>query len=171
MMREVNVTKSELDKAIDLIKYAVQSGESFEVLVKFHPEQVKNITMEVSEELVPGITGDLEKVYSDYLGKLGFRAHLKGYRYTRRACIMIHDDPSYLNGITKRLYPELAREFNTTPSRVERAIRHSIETAWSIGDVEFIESLFGYSVKSSKGKPTNSEFLAMLADYIRLRRK
>lgn len=170
-MKEVNVTKSELDKAIDLIKYAVQSGESFEVVLMFHPEQVRNTTMGVSEELVPEITEDLEQVYSEYLNRLGFRANLKGYRYSRRACVMLHNDPEYINGITKRLYPDLAREFDTTPSRVERAIRHAIESAWSLGDVELIEDIFWYSVNHTKGKPTNSEFLAMLVDYIRLRRR
>jgi two-component system response regulator (stage 0 sporulation protein A) len=98
------------------------------------------------------------------LHDIGVPAHIKGYQYLRDAIMMVISNPEVINAVTKVLYPEVARRYNTTPSRVERAIRHAIEVAWDRGDVEQIQKIFGYTVSNQKGKPTNSEFIAMLAD-------
>ena len=98
-------------------------------------------------------------------------AHIKGYQYLREAIILTINDMDMINAVTKVLYPEVAKRFNTTPSRVERAIRHAIEVAWDRGDVEVLQKFFGYTVSGIKGKPTNSEFIAMIADNLSLRRK
>ena len=98
-------------------------------------------------------------------------AHIKGYQYLREAIILTINDMDIINAVTKVLYPEVARKFNTTPSRVERAIRHAIEVAWDRGDIETLQKFFGYTVSNIKGKPTNSEFIAMIADCLSLRRR
>ena len=102
---------------------------------------------------------------------VGVPAHIKGYQYIREAIILAVNDEDILNSVTKSLYPALSYKFNTTPSRVERAIRHAIEVAWNRGQIEMHEKIFGYTVNSNKGKPTNSEFIAMIADRIRLSEK
>lgn len=98
-------------------------------------------------------------------------AHIKGYQYIRDAITMVIEDMDAINSITKILYPTVAKHYNTTPSRVERAIRHAIEVAWDRGNPDVLNDLFGYTILSSKGKPTNSEFIAMIADKIRLEMK
>ena len=105
------------------------------------------------------------------LHEVGVPAHIKGYQYVREAIIIVVQNMDAINAVTKVLYPEVAKRFNTTPSRVERAIRHAIEVAWDRGDLETLQGYFGYTVNSAKGKPTNSEFIAMIADRIRLHRK
>ena len=100
--------------------------------------------------------------------EIGIPAHIKGYRYLREAITMVVNKVELLGGITKELYPNIAREHQTTPSRVERAIRHAIEVAWSRGSIETINSLFGHTVNRERGKPTNSEFIAMVADKLRM---
>lgn len=100
--------------------------------------------------------------------EIGVPAHIKGYHYLREAIITAVNDMDILNAVTKGLYPSVARQFSTTPSRVERAIRHAIETAWSRGDVETLNKYFGYTISENKGKPTNSEFIAMIADRLAL---
>jgi len=104
---------------------------------------------------------------TETLRELGVPAHIKGYTYIREAIKMVVKNQDLLGQITKELYPGIAQKFQTTPSRVERAIRHAIEVAWSRGKVEEIDSIFGYTIDNSKGKPTNSEFIAMIADRIR----
>ena len=99
---------------------------------------------------------------------VGVPAHIKGYQYIRDAIIMAVKDREIISAVTKRLYPELAKNHKTTPSRVERAIRHAIEVAWNRGKVDTINKLFGYTINMRKGKPTNSEFIAMVADTLRL---
>ena len=103
--------------------------------------------------------------------EVGVPAHIKGYQYVREAIILAVQDMDVINAVTKVLYPEVARRYNTTPSRVERAVRHAIETAWDRGDLETLQRYFGYTVSNPKGKPTNSEFIAMIADRIRLQSK
>jgi len=98
-------------------------------------------------------------------------AHIKGYQYLREAIMMVITDVDVLNQITKQLYPKIAMKYDTTPSRVERAIRHAIEVAWGRGEQETVEGIFGYTVSAAKGKPTNSEFIAMIADKLRLELK
>ncbi len=114
---------------------------------------------------------DLEAVVTDIIHEIGVPAHIKGYQYLREAIILTIHDMDMINAVTKVLYPEVARRFGTTPSRVERAIRHAIEVAWDRGDVETLQRFFGYTVSGIKGKPTNSEFIAMIADNLSLKRK
>lgn len=114
---------------------------------------------------------NLETDVTDIIHEIGVPAHIKGYQYLRDAIMMSVDDTEMLNSITKMLYPSIAKRHKTTPSRVERAIRHAIEVAWSRGKMDTIDSLFGYTVSNGKGKPTNSEFVALIADKIRLEYK
>lgn len=110
----------------------------------------------------------LETEVTSVIHEIGIPAHIKGYQYLRDAIIMAINDMDILNSITKQLYPNIAKHYNTTPSRVERAIRHAIEVAWSRGKMDTIDKLFGYTVNNGKGKPTNSEFIALIADRLRL---
>lgn len=114
---------------------------------------------------------NLEAVVTDIIHEIGVPAHIKGYQYLREAIILTINDMDMINAVTKVLYPEVAKKFGTTPSRVERAIRHAIEVAWDRGDIEVLQKFFGYTVSNIKGKPTNSEFIAMIADCLSLRRK
>ena len=115
--------------------------------------------------------GDIETMVTEIIHEIGIPAHIKGYQYLRHAIMMVVKDLDIINSITKELYPTVAKDFNTTPSRVERAIRHAIEVAWDRGDTEVLNSFFGYTIANSKGKPTNSEFIAMIADKLRLQIK
>ena len=110
----------------------------------------------------------IEAQVTQIMREVGVPAHIKGYQYIRDAVIMVIKDIELISSVTKRLYPELAKQYSTTPSRVERAIRHAIEVAWTRGQVETINDLFGYTINTKKGKPTNSEFIAMIADKLRL---
>lgn len=112
---------------------------------------------------------DLEANVTRVIHQVGIPAHIKGYRYLRCAIMMVVRDGRIINEVTKTLYPTVAREFDTTSSRVERAIRHAIEVAWDRGDVDVLNSFFGYTVQTAKGKPTNSEFIAMISDHLRLK--
>lgn len=114
---------------------------------------------------------NLEALVTNIIHEVGVPAHIKGYQYLREAIIMVVNDIDVINQITKSLYPKIAHKFNTTPSRVERAIRHAIEVAWGRGQQEAVENIFGYTISASKGKPTNSEFIAMIADKLRLELK
>ena len=114
---------------------------------------------------------NLEALVTNVIHELGVPAHIKGYQYLREAIIMVINDIDIINQITKQLYPEIAKKFKTTPSRVERAIRHAIEVSWMRGEQAAIEKIFGYTISASKGKPTNSEFIAMIADKLRLELK
>ena len=114
---------------------------------------------------------NLELDVTNIIHEIGVPAHIKGYQYLRDAIILSVDDMEMLNSITKILYPTIAKKYQTTPSRVERAIRHAIEVAWSRGKMDTIDELFGYTVSTGKGKPTNSEFIALIADKIRLEYK
>ncbi len=111
---------------------------------------------------------DLEVVVTDMIHQLGVPAHIKGYHYLRKAILLSIDDHELLDSITKRLYPTVAKEFDTTSSRVERAIRHAIEIAWDRGNLDTLNAFFGYTVNTCKGKPTNSEFIALITDKLRL---
>ena len=111
---------------------------------------------------------DIELVISDIMRQIGVPAHIKGYQYLRKAIMLCVEDSEMMGSVTKILYPTVAKEFKTTSSRVERAIRHAIEVAWDRGDVDVLSSYFGYTIQSQRGKPTNSEFIAMIADKITL---
>ncbi len=114
---------------------------------------------------------NLETKVTGVLHEIGVPAHIRGYHYMREAIMMAVDDIDVLNYITKELYPTIAKKCNTTPSRVERAIRHAIEVAWNRGKVDVLDSMFGYTISNNKGKPTNSEFIALIADRLRLELK
>ena len=111
---------------------------------------------------------NLEALVTNVIHEVGVPAHIKGYQYLREAIMMVIGDIDVINQITKQLYPEIAKKYKTTPSRVERAIRHAIEVAWGRGQQDTVENIFGYTVSAAKGKPTNSEFIAMIADKLRL---
>lgn len=114
---------------------------------------------------------NLEALVTNIIHEVGVPAHIKGYQYLREAIMMVTNNIDIINQITKQLYPEIAIKFHTTPSRVERAIRHAIEVAWTRGQTETVDNIFGYTVSAAKGKPTNSEFIAMIADKLRLELK
>ncbi|MFQ3542830.1 sporulation transcription factor Spo0A [Halobacillus rhizosphaerae] len=114
---------------------------------------------------------DLDTSITHIIHEVGVPAHIKGYLYLREAITMVYNDLELLGSITKVLYPDIATKFNTTASRVERAIRHAIEVAWNRGNIDAISSLFGYTISNTKAKPTNSEFIAMVADRLRLEHK
>ncbi len=112
-----------------------------------------------------------EQMVTDMLHQIGVPAHIRGYQFLRDAILMVTDDQELIGCVTKQLYPAIGKKNNTTSSRVERAIRHAIEIAWDRGDVELLNSYFGYTIHNLRGKPTNSEFIAMLADKMRLHKK
>jgi len=135
------------------------SNKAIELNGGVYPASIKEKTM------------DMETMVTNIIHEVGIPAHIKGYQYIRHAIMMVIEDLDIINSITKELYPTVAKKFNTTPSRVERAIRHAIEVAWDRGDTEVLNSFFGYTIANSKGKPTNSEFIAMIADKLRLQTK
>ncbi len=117
------------------------------------------------------VPNDVETQVTKIIHQIGVPAHIKGYQYLRCAILMTIEDEEIINSVTKVLYPSIAKRFRTTTSRVERAIRHAIEVAWDRGDVDVLNSYFGYTIQNSRGKPTNSEFIAMIADNLRLKFK
>ena len=130
-------------------------------------------TQDVKREAAATSRGpiDLETEITSIIHEIGVPAHIKGYMYLREAITMVVNDMELLSAVTKELYPSIAKKYNTTASRVERAIRHAIEVAWGRGQVDAINKLFGYTVHNEKGKPTNSEFIAIIADKLRLKNK
>ena len=136
----------------------------------FASREIKQQYIEIAPE---GKKDDanLEALVTNVIHEVGVPAHIKGYQYLREAIMMVVNDIDIINQITKQLYPEIAEKYKTTPSRVERAIRHAIEVAWGRGQADVVENIFGYTVSASKGKPTNSEFIAMIADKLRLELK
>ena len=114
---------------------------------------------------------NIESLVTNIIHEIGVPAHIKGYQYLREAIIIAVEDMDVINAITKVLYPQVAKTFQTTPSRVERAIRHAIEVAWDRGDLDTLQRFFGYTVSNTKGKPTNSEFIALIADKLQLQLK
>ena len=116
-------------------------------------------------------TPDIETQVTKIIHQIGVPAHIKGYQYLRTAILLTIQDSDIINSVTKVLYPSVAKKYQTTTSRVERAIRHAIEVAWDRGDVDTLNSYFGYTIQNNRGKPTNSEFIAMIADNLRLKYK
>ncbi|HHT70057.1 MAG TPA: sporulation transcription factor Spo0A [bacterium] len=125
----------------------------------------------VSKRTAPVKAKSLDVEVTNIIHQIGVPAHIKGYLYLREAILMVIRDVDLLGAVTKELYPLIADKYNTTPSRVERAIRHAIEVAWSRGNVDVVNSLFGYTIDVNRGKPTNSEFIAMIADKLRVENK
>ncbi|MGC8228428.1 sporulation transcription factor Spo0A [Pseudobacillus badius] len=169
----------------DVTKKAVELGASYFMLKPFDMESLFSHIRQVSgkensmmrrssqETLKQPAkkTVNLDASITSIIHEIGVPAHIKGYMYLREAISMVYNDIELLGSITKVLYPDIAKKYNTTASRVERAIRHAIEVAWSRGNIDSISSLFGYTVSMTKAKPTNSEFIAMVADKLRLEHK
>jgi two-component system, response regulator, stage 0 sporulation protein A len=169
----------------DVTKKAVDLGASYFILKPFDMENLANHIRQVSGNSVqmtakPSFSyrsqneskpRNLDASITSIIHEIGVPAHIKGYLYLREAISMVYNDIELLGSITKVLYPDIAKKYNTTASRVERAIRHAIEVAWSRGNIDSISSLFGYTVSMTKAKPTNSEFIAMVADKLRLEHK
>ncbi|KYC67246.1 hypothetical protein B4099_3068 [Heyndrickxia coagulans] len=168
----------------DVTKKAVELGASYFVLKPFDMDMLVSQIRQTSKKgsvlkSSPGLAAskaeskpvNLDASITSIIHEIGVPAHIKGYMYLREAIAMVYNDIELLGSITKVLYPEIAKKYNTTASRVERAIRHAIEVAWSRGNIESISSLFGYTVSMTKAKPTNSEFIAMVADKLRLEHK
>ncbi|WP_163537729.1 sporulation transcription factor Spo0A [Gracilibacillus sp. YIM 98692] len=165
----------------EVTKKAVNLGASYFILKPFDLEHLAEQVRQVqgaqislqqnssAAQVSPNKKFDLEANITHIIHEIGVPAHIKGYMYLREAITMVYNDIELLGSITKvLLYPDIATKYNTTASRVERAIRHAIEVAWSRGNMDSISSLFGYTVSVSKAKPTNSEFIAMVADRLRL---
>jgi len=166
----------------DVMRKAVNYGVSYFILKPF---DLENLVAKIRE--IYSITygndkivdtqkplrkeKDIESTITSIMHDIGVPAHIKGYLYLREAISMVYNDIELLGSITKILYPEIAKKYKTTSSRVERAIRHAIEVAWNRGNIDSITELFGYTVNVSKSKPTNSEFIAMVADKLRLQYK
>ena len=167
-METINVTATrDQEQIYRLLDNLISANKEFRILITVPSgETDKNIPdgTEVSESE----NRDLEKDVTDMIHEIGVPAHIKGYQYLREAIMMSVGDVEMLGSITKILYPTIAKKYQTTPSRVERAIRHAIEVAWSRGRMETLDALFGYTINTGKGKPTNSEFIALIADKIRL---
>lgn len=166
----------------DITKKAVELGASYFILKPFDMDhltsQIRTLNRGKSATIKNSQMNDesgqmspqksLDASITSIIHEIGVPAHIKGYQYLREAISMVYNDIELLGSITKVLYPDIAKKFNTTASRVERAIRHAIEVAWSRGNIDSISSLFGYTVSMSKAKPTNSEFIAMVADKLRI---
>lgn len=132
--------------------------EAMKLMQEYQIEKERTAAIKPDFNLVEYITSIIHE--------LGVPANIKGYKYLRYAIVLAVENPGIIDAITKELYPEVAREFNTTPSRVERAIRHAIEVAWDRGDIDTLHKYFGFTVSNLKGKPTNSEFIALISDKI-----
>ncbi|WP_096434727.1 sporulation transcription factor Spo0A [Alteribacter populi] len=171
----------------DVTKKAVELGASYYILKPFDMDTLINKVRDVSgngQSYVKKSSGqsqssmkkenkpmNLDASITSIIHEIGVPAHIKGYMYLREAITMVYNDIELLGSITKVLYPDIAKKYNTTASRVERAIRHAIEVAWSRGNIDSISKMFGYTVSVSKAKPTNSEFIAMVADKLRIEHK
>jgi two-component system response regulator (stage 0 sporulation protein A) len=165
----------------NITQRAVQLGAAYYVLKPFDMDVLINRIRQLAEGSVyskannakvsafaPLPTKNMDANITTIIHEIGVPAHIKGYQYLREAITMVFNDIELLGAITKTLYPSIAAQFKTTPSRVERAIRHAIEVAWTRGNIDSISQLFGYTVNIAKSKPTNSEFIAMVADKLRL---
>lgn len=164
---------------------ALQAGASYFVVKPFDSDMLAEKIMRLcgrNPDFMPSITtnallkgpvsdGNLEVLVTEIIHQIGVPAHIKGYHYLREAIMACVKDMDILNAVTKQLYPMVANKFSTTSSRVERAIRHSIEVAWDRGNVDTLNYYFGYTIHNNRGKPTNSEFIAMISDKLRLKVK
>lgn len=168
-MEQRNVVTTKDDAGVyQMLQNLLKQDKEFQIMITVPATGKEEDVQVVSTSNVVSVKKDLEKDVTEMIHELGVPAHIKGYQYLREAIMMSVEDMDMLNSITKILYPSIAKKFDTTPSRVERAIRHAIEVAWSRGKMETLDALFGYTINTGKGKPTNSEFIALIADKIRL---
>lgn len=170
-MEQVSVTAgNENEKVVQILKDLMKNNREFQIMITVPAAKRAEAEGETKEALQSfAQPRDLEKDVTDMIHEIGVPAHIKGYQYLRDAIQMSVNDMDMLGSITKLLYPSIASKYKTTSSRVERAIRHAIEVAWNRGRMETLDALFGYTINTGKGKPTNSEFIALIADKIRLR--
>ena len=167
-METLNVTASrDQEQFYRILNNLISTNKEFQIMITV-PSAMKEGDVQNVDMLQIPVQHDLEKDVTDMIHEIGVPAHIKGYQYLREAIMMSVADVEMLGSITKVLYPTIAKKYQTTPSRVERAIRHAIEVAWSRGRMETLDALFGYTINTGKGKPTNSEFIALIADKIRL---
>lgn len=158
----------------DVIRKVSELGVSYFILKPFELQDLEKRIIEVVEGVKLGgktidvYHNNLQISITKTLHELGVPSHIKGYQYIREGVTLIYENPDIVGGITKELYPEVAKKYNTTVSRVERAIRHAIEVSWNRGNWQLMEDIFGYSVDIDKAKPTNSEFIVTVADKLRL---
>lgn len=179
----------------NITQKAVQLGASYYILKPFDMDVLANRIRQLASGPAPAVSGgvsgfsssprkrspgtagkphgrqNLDANITNIIHEVGVPAHIKGYQYLRDAITMVYNNIELLSAVTKTLYPAIAEKYRTTPSRVERAIRHAIEVAWTRGNIDSISHLFGYTVNISKSKPTNSEFIAMVADKLRIEHK
>lgn len=162
------------ERVVQILTDLMKTNKEFQIMITVPASGASSLSEMAKEEetaVKPAAAHNLEKDVTDMIHEIGVPAHIKGYQYLREAIMMSVEDIEMLNSITKILYPTIAKKYQTTPSRVERAIRHAIEVAWSRGKMETLDSLFGYTINTGKGKPTNSEFIALIPDKIRLQYK
>lgn len=185
-MEQLNVTtKRDDERMYKILSDLMNTNKEFQIMITVPGTAVTEKKEEMRDRSVVFFEGerestvndkksvrkmehDLEKDVTEMIHEIGVPAHIKGYQYLREAIMMSVNDIEMLSSITKVLYPTIAEKFETTPSRVERAIRHAIEVAWNRGRMETLNALFGYTISTGKGKPTNSEFIALITDKIRL---
>ena len=170
LMEQLNITTTkDNEKIYKILGDLMNADKEFQIMITV-PSAKSGGAAKAAHELQKQelVIRDLEQDVTNMIHEIGVPAHIKGYQYLREAIMMSVEDPSMISSITKILYPTIAKRFQTTPSRVERAIRHAIEVAWSRGRMETLDALFGYTIDTGKGKPTNSEFIALIADRIRL---
>lgn len=171
-MEQLNLTAArDSEKVYKILGDLMNMGRGFQIMITVPSGKEEEGTAGYEVGLLETCSRDLEKDVTDMIHEIGVPAHIKGYQYLREAIMMSVEDNEMLNSITKVLYPSIAEKYQTTPSRVERAIRHAIEVAWNRGRMETLDGLFGYTINTGKGKPTNSEFIALIADKIRLQYK
>lgn len=168
-METLNVTTArDQEQFYRILDNLISANKEFRIMITVPSGEPGTEQAEDVKEEAGADGRDLEKDVTDMIHEIGVPAHIKGYQYLREAIMMSVEDVEMLGSITKILYPTIAKKYQTTPSRVERAIRHAIEVAWSRGRMETLDALFGYTINTGKGKPTNSEFIALIADKIRL---
>lgn len=169
---EKNIIVATSYNAPDTIRKVSEYGVNYYILKPFDlidlEDKILDTFKEVGKKSMNIYHNNLQKSISKMLHELGMPSHIKGYQYIREAISLVYNDPEMIGGITKELYPTLAEKFDTTVSRVERAIRHAIEVSWNRGDWDLMEEVFGHSVDIDKAKPTNSEFIVTVADKLRL---
>lgn len=167
-MEKLNlVTTNDNREVYRILDDLMNQDKEFQIMITV--PSVEKLKQEETPMIQKKVTYDLEQDVTDMIHDIGVPAHIKGYQYLRESIMISVKDPTMISAITKVLYPTIAKQFQTTPSRVERAIRHAIEVAWSRGKMETLDGLFGYTINTGKGKPTNSEFIALISDRIRLK--
>lgn len=168
-MEQLNLTVTrDNEKVYQILNNLMSGDKEFQIMITVPSGRQDSVPDGIQDTIKEPVIHDLEKDVTNMIHEIGVPAHIKGYQYLREAIMMSVEDVEMLGSITKVLYPTIAGKYQTTPSRVERAIRHAIEVAWSRGKMETLDALFGYTINTGKGKPTNSEFIALIADKIRL---